>query len=99
MAIVTMEGIWMHYKGGLYTVIGISRCDDTNELVVVYRSPQSYGDRLLRHRPLHEWDERVPKTAETSPAVLALSDPKADVVPGFTRVTNERFTEVGQQPR
>ena len=29
-------GVWRHYKGGLYVVLGIARDDATDEQVVVY---------------------------------------------------------------
>lgn len=52
-------GVYRHYRGGLYVVLGVARNDDTKELVVVYRSRQSYDDGLLRIRPVAEWNAFV----------------------------------------
>ena len=43
-------GRYRHYKGGEYTVLGIARHSETEELLVVYRP--EYGERALWVRPL-----------------------------------------------
>ena len=43
-------GVYRHYKGKLYDVIGIATHSETGEQLVVYR-PQ-YGERALWVRPL-----------------------------------------------
>lgn len=50
-------GIYRHYKGHLYDVIGIARHSETEELLVVYR-PQ-YGERGLWVRPLSMFTGQV----------------------------------------
>jgi len=50
-------GIYRHYKGPLYDVIGIARHSETEDLLVVYR-PQ-YGERGLWVRPLGMFTEQV----------------------------------------
>lgn len=43
------SGIYKHYKGNEYEVIGVSRHSETEELLVVYRT--CYGARDLWVRP------------------------------------------------
>lgn len=50
-------GRYRHYKGGLYTVLGIARHSETEELLVVYRP--EYGARELWVRPLAMFQEEV----------------------------------------
>lgn len=42
-------GLYRHYKGKNYTVIGVARHSETQEELVVYR--QNYGDQGLWVRP------------------------------------------------
>jgi len=42
-------GRYRHYKGGEYTVFGVARHSETDELLVVYRP--EYGERDLWVRP------------------------------------------------
>ena len=59
-------GVYRHYKGSLYVVLGLARHDDTGVMFVVYRSRQSYDAEaagegvMLRVRPLVEWYARIP---------------------------------------
>lgn len=50
-------GVYRHYKGPLYDVIGVARHSETDEMLVVYR-PQ-YGERGLWVRPLSMFTEQV----------------------------------------
>jgi len=50
-------GLYRHYKGGLYEVIGTAMHSETQERLVVYR-PQ-YGERALWVRPLSMFMESV----------------------------------------
>lgn len=52
-----IPGVYRHYKGPLYDVIGVARHSETEELLVVYR-PQ-YGERALWVRPLSMFTEQV----------------------------------------
>ena len=48
------SGVWRHYKGGLYQVIGVGQHTETNEIVVVYialTGSHMSGPRI-RVRPL-----------------------------------------------
>jgi hypothetical protein len=50
-------GRYRHYKGGEYTVLGVARHSETEELVVVYRP--DYGEGGLWVRPLAMFIETV----------------------------------------
>jgi len=51
------KGIYRHYKGGRYEVIGIARHSETLEEMVVYRA--LYGEGGLWVRPASMWNEWV----------------------------------------
>ena len=51
------SGRYRHYKGGEYTVIGVARHSETDELLVVYRP--EYGERRLWVRPWSMFTEFV----------------------------------------
>jgi len=50
-------GTYEHYKGGLYSVIGIARHSETGDELVVYRA--QYGDKSLWVRPCSMFVEKV----------------------------------------
>ena len=50
-------GRYRHYKGGEYTVIGVARHSETEELLVVYRP--EHGERGLWVRPQAMFTEFV----------------------------------------
>ncbi|MEY3037483.1 MAG: hypothetical protein RL143_50 [Pseudomonadota bacterium] len=50
-------GIYRHYKGNDYEVIGCARHSETEEWMVVYRT--LYGDFSLWVRPLAMFTEKV----------------------------------------
>lgn len=68
-------GIYRHFKGGMYEVIGVARHSETREDMVVYRA--LYGERGLWVRPAAMWNEIVehdgviqPRFAYVEPASL-----------------------------
>jgi hypothetical protein len=50
-------GLYRHYKGGEYRVMGVARHSETEELLVVYQ-PQ-YGERDWWVRPLSMFTEQI----------------------------------------
>lgn len=50
-------GIYRHYKGNLYQVLGVARHSETEEFLVVYRP--LYGERGLWVRPLAMFTQRI----------------------------------------
>ncbi|MBX3350658.1 MAG: DUF1653 domain-containing protein [Nitrospira sp.] len=56
---VVLPGVYRHYKGQQYEVLGVSRHSETEEEFVVYRA--LYGDRGLWIRPLAMFTESVEK--------------------------------------
>ncbi|MBQ7835851.1 MAG: DUF1653 domain-containing protein [Clostridia bacterium] len=56
------KGIYKHFKGGVYRVIGIGKHSESLEEMVVY---QSTSDGGLWIRPACMWDEKVQYQGET----------------------------------
>ena len=50
-------GLYRHFKGNFYQVIGTARHSETLEELVVYRA--LYGERGLWVRPASMWNELV----------------------------------------
>jgi hypothetical protein len=65
-------GIYKHYKGNLYRVIGVARHSETDEEMVVYQ-PQ-YGDMGLWVRPKPMFLENVMLNGESTPRFLYLNE-------------------------
>lgn len=56
-------GIYKHYKGGVYEVLGIARHSELLTEVVVYRSTTAGGDSTdFWVRPVEMFSERVTRT-------------------------------------
>lgn len=64
-------GIYRHYKGNEYEVIGVARHSETREAMVVYRA--LYGDGGLWVRPAHMWNETVQYEGKTLPRFWRIS--------------------------
>lgn len=60
-----VPGIYRHYKGSLYEVLGTARHSESEELLVVYRA--LYGNYGLWVRPLEMFTETVNKEGQTQP--------------------------------
>lgn len=58
-------GIYRHFKGNLYQVIGVASHSETMEPMVVYRA--LYGEQGLWVRPAAMWNEVVEKENYTGP--------------------------------
>jgi hypothetical protein len=50
-------GLYRHFKGNYYELIGVARHSETGEQMVVYRA--LYGERGLWVRPLSMWNEVI----------------------------------------
>ena len=58
-------GIYRHFKGNLYELIGIAKHSETMEPMVVYRA--LYGEGGLWVRPAHMWTEYVDRPGYKGP--------------------------------
>ena len=58
-------GIYRHFKGNLYELIGIAKHSETLEPMVVYRA--LYGEGGLWVRPASMWSEIVEKDGYRGP--------------------------------
>lgn len=54
---VTVNGVYRHFKGNRYQVVGLAQHSETLEQMVVYRA--LYGEGGLWVRPLSMWEEEV----------------------------------------
>ena len=62
---MVLPGVYRHYKGQRYEVLGVARHSETEEEFVVYRA--LYGDRGLWIRPLTMFTESVEKDGVSVP--------------------------------
>lgn len=60
-----VPGIYYHYKGNRYEVLGVARHSETEEPLVVYRA--LYGEYGLWVRPLDNFTELVEVQGEPVP--------------------------------
>ena len=58
-------GIYRHFKGNLYRVIGMVKHSETLEPMVVYRA--LYGEGGIWVRPAAMWNEHVEKDGYSGP--------------------------------
>lgn len=65
-------GIYRHFKGNLYEVIGTASHSETLEEMVVYRA--LYGDGGLWVRPAAMWTERVDRDGYAGPRFAYIGD-------------------------
>lgn len=64
-------GVYEHFKGNRYEVMGVARDSETEELVVVYRP--LYGERGLWVRPLAMFVEHVERDGYSGPRFVRVS--------------------------
>ena len=55
-------GLYRHFKGNYYEVLGVARHSETGEELVVYRP--LYGERGLWVRPAAMWNEIVERDGQ-----------------------------------
>jgi hypothetical protein len=53
------RGIYKHYKGKLYEVIGVARHSETLEVMVVYKATYQKDGENLWVRPLSMFTEKI----------------------------------------
>jgi len=58
MQINIIPGVWQHFKGGLYDVLGTAKHSETEEEFVVY---QKKGESNLWIRPIEMFAEIIPE--------------------------------------
>ena len=59
---IVINGVYKHYKGNLYKVLGFAKHSETNEDLVIYMA--LYGDYCVWDRPKHMWNEIVEKNGK-----------------------------------
>ena len=62
-AVDIKPGIYRHFKGNRYEVIGMAKHSETLEPMVVYRA--LYGDGELWVRPAAMWNETIQRDGKT----------------------------------
>ena len=65
-------GLYRHFKGGKYRLIGIAKHSETMEPMVVYRA--LYGDQGLWVRPAAMWNEIVERDGYCGPRFYRIDD-------------------------
>lgn len=65
-------GVYRHFKGNYYELLGVARHSETLEELVVYRA--LYGERGLWVRPLSMWNETVTRDGKTVPRFVRVGD-------------------------
>ena len=68
-------GRYRHYKGGEYTVFGVARHSETDELLVVYRP--EYGERDLWVRPQSMFTELLETRRGLEPRFVLIEPEEA----------------------
>ena len=70
-------GVYRHFKGNPYQVLGVARHTETAETVVVYRA--LYGERGLWVRPLAMWSDHVSRDGYEGPRFRYVCDREEDM--------------------
>ncbi len=65
-------GIYQHYNGNYYQVIGLARHSETTEEMVVYQA--MYGDYGIWVRPAHMFEEIVTIENKLRPRFIYISE-------------------------
>jgi hypothetical protein len=61
-------GVYRHFKGQEYEVIGTERHSETEEPYVIYRPLYGAGDLWIR--PIEMWEERVEREGYDGPRFI-----------------------------
>ena len=65
-------GIWKHFKGNRYRVLGVASHSETLEPMVVYQA--LYGEGGLWVRPLSMWTEQVERDGYCGPRFVFVEE-------------------------
>ena len=68
------RGIWEHYKGNRYLLLGVAYHSETLEPMVVYRA--LYGEGALWVRPASMWQESVTVDGRSLPRFRLVEEEK-----------------------
>lgn len=71
--VLPTPGIYRHYKGNDYRLLGMARHSETLEDMVVYQA--LYGDQGLWVRPAGMWSEEVLHQGRMQPRFCLLAEP------------------------
>ncbi|MBR6951759.1 MAG: DUF1653 domain-containing protein [Oscillospiraceae bacterium] len=69
-------GVYRHFKGNCYQLLGLARHSETLEWMVVYRA--LYGEEGLWVRPAAMWSETVERGGVTVPRFTYLGEAPAE---------------------
>ena len=70
-------GIYRHFKGKYYRLIGVAAHSETQEPMAVYQA--LYGERGLWVRPLKMWGELVSRDGYSGPRFSWVCETEADL--------------------
>ncbi len=59
---IVANGLYRHFKGGYYTIIGLAKHSETQEELVVYRSCSGHG---IWVRPIDMFLEKIVRDGNT----------------------------------
>lgn len=62
-----MKGIYRHFKGNLYEVIGIANHSETRELMVVYKPLYEHDGEEFCVRPIEMFNDEVERDGYKGP--------------------------------
>ncbi len=70
-------GIYRHFKGNLYRLIGTAKHSETLEEMVVYQA--LYGERGLWVRPAAMWSETIERDGHVFPRFTYIAEREEDL--------------------
>ena len=71
-------GVYRHFKGNYYGVIGVAIHSETGEPMVMYRA--LYGDHELYTRPASMWVETIERDGYVGPRFVLMSEIDLDQI-------------------
>ena len=72
-------GLYKHFKGGVYEVLGLGHHSETMEEMVIYRhDSQEYGKDSLWARPASMWFEHIERDGYSGPRFVYIDQTTQD---------------------